>query len=40
MYEYIITFDHLLRWIDCAPQIAALLAFLKVVSQNISSSSV
>lgn len=34
------TFDHVIRWVDWAPQVAALLAFLKVVSQNIGSSSV
>lgn len=35
-----VTFDHGIRWVDCAPQVAALLAFLKVVSVNTGSSSV
>lgn len=35
-----VTSDHLLRGVDQAPQVAALLAFLKVVSQNTSSTSV
>lgn len=35
-----VTSDHIVCWIDLAPQVAAFLAFLKVVSQNISSSSV
>lgn len=35
-----ITSDHLIGRVDLAPQVAALLAFLKVVSQNTGSSSV
>lgn len=34
------TSDHLFRWVDRTPQVASLLAFLKVVSQNTGSSSV
>lgn len=35
-----ITSDHLLRWVDLTPQVAALLSFFKVVSQNVGPSSV
>lgn len=35
-----LTSDHLLRWVDLAPQVAALLAFFKVVSQNIGATSI
>lgn len=38
--EPIITFDHLMVDIYYAPQVAALLAFLKVVSQNTGSSGI
>lgn len=34
------TLDKLLMWIDQTPQVASLLAFLQVITQNISSTGV
>lgn len=40
MKQVKLAFDHLLRWVNLTPQVAALFAFFKVVSQNVGTASV